>query len=141
MGYLVGDKNFGKSYLMHNFTSITIQMIKLIMSGNAVARDKVKHFLPGKSKETVEFIDEDFESIKANQKVDLLSICVLPEFRGSGIASNLIQEYQKVGALLRREYCVLTVKTNNDRAIAFYKKQGFVIRKRTNEKFSLIKRI
>ena len=139
MGYLVGRQDYSKSYIKHNAIGLTAQMIKLLLSGNKAARDKVKSLV--KKNDDICYLDKSFDRVQANEKVDLLSICVLPAARGSGTANVLIKEFENRGKLLGRDYCVLTVKTNNDRAIRFYEKNGFVLRKKTKDKMSLIKKL
>ena len=57
---------------------------------------------------------------------DLLSICVLPKWQGSGIANELISDYQNSLRNIGRSVCYLTVATENARGIHFYEKNDFV---------------
>lgn len=57
----------------------------------------------------------------------LLSICVLPEYRGSGAAAPLINQFEE-GPAERSIYTYyLSVYKTNDRAKAFYEKMGFQV--------------
>lgn len=53
---------------------------------------------------------------------NLLSICVLPDYKGAGIASRLIDTFQKACAAAGYRCLTLSVLSENSRAIAFYKK-------------------
>ena len=53
---------------------------------------------------------------------NLLSICVLPDYKGAGIASRLIETFQKACAVKGYRRLTLSVLSDNSRAIAFYKK-------------------
>lgn len=61
---------------------------------------------------------------EATQKGDLLSICVLPEFRGKGVADALVQHFEELLRNRNITAYTLSVYTDNIRAISFYKRQG-----------------
>ena len=66
---------------------------------------------------------EDVHEQKAGDKSgSLLSICVLPDFKGTGVAGTLIETFQKVCAAKGYRHLTLSVVSENSRAIAFYKK-------------------
>lgn len=137
MGYLVGNKNLSKRFAWHNALRIIVRMSALLVQGNKMAWSKLRSYVS--SDDNVEYLDNAFDTVQAKQKVDLLSICVIPELRGSGIAQSLISKFEEQGRKLNRDFCVLTVRNENARGIRFYEKQGYVIRKRTKLKLSLIK--
>jgi len=59
---------------------------------------------------------------------ELLSIALLPKFKGSGIGKNLLEHFEK--EVLKRGGKKLTLTTdyyNNDRAVSFYKKCGYEV--------------
>jgi ribosomal protein S18 acetylase RimI-like enzyme len=56
---------------------------------------------------------------------NLLSICVLPDYKGTGIAGKLIRFFQLACTAEGYNYLMLSVTTDNLRAIAFYKKHGW----------------
>ena len=55
----------------------------------------------------------------------LLSICVMPEYQGSGIAGELIEAFQSACAEEGYDRLELSVVSENERAIKFYKKHGW----------------
>jgi len=56
---------------------------------------------------------------------NLLSICVLPGYKGTGVAGKLIESYQLACAAEGYERLTLSVLSENSRAVAFYKKHGW----------------
>jgi len=56
---------------------------------------------------------------------NLLSICVLPDYKGTGVAGKLIESFQLACAAEGYERLTLSVLSENSRAVAFYKKQGW----------------
>ena len=71
----------------------------------------------------------------------MLSICVLPDYRGHGVSENMLHLFE---TLLRKEGVenyTLSVQKQNDRAIAFYRKHGFQDSSETREEYKLIKRL
>lgn len=70
---------------------------------------------------------------------NLLSICVLPDYKGTGVAGGLIRFFQTACATKGYDTIELSVLTENRRAIAFYKKHGWreVGRFRESTKFIL----
>ena len=56
---------------------------------------------------------------------NLLSICVLPDYKGTDIANQLIEAFQKACTAKGYRRLTLSVLSENSRAIAFYKKHGW----------------
>ncbi len=56
---------------------------------------------------------------------NLLSICVLPDYKGTGVAGKLIESYLLACAAEGYERLTLSVLSENSRAVAFYKKHGW----------------
>lgn len=72
-------------------------------------------------------------------QADLLSIGVLPEFRGTSVAEDLVtafEERMKKNGVSRYS---LSVKAENGRARAFYAKQGFQIFSESGDSCELVK--
>ena len=57
-----------------------------------------------------------------NKQGNLLSICVLPEYQGSGAAGELIESFQNACAAQGYKQLTLSVLNENSRAKAFYQK-------------------
>jgi len=56
---------------------------------------------------------------------NLLSICVLPDYKGTGVAGQLIESFQLACKAEGYERVTLSVLKQNSRAAAFYKKHGW----------------
>ena len=80
----------------------------------------------GRKSDSVRILEPEFYHIPPTECGDLLSICVLPKWRGAGIANELISDYQDALRKIGRSVCFLTVATVNSRGIHFYEKNGFV---------------
>lgn len=122
MGYYCDENNCLRKFLKHNFFAICLRMIYLLVTGNKEAWKKL--ITRGKNHNT-DIINEKIKEYGASQKGDLLSICVKSECRGSNVATDLVREFVSVLQKNNREVCVLSVKTENARAIRFYNKMGF----------------
>lgn len=64
---------------------------------------------------------------------ELLSICVLPKWRGHNVAQNLIKQYEELLLEKNITYYSLTVHSDNKRASCFYEKCGFVKKSENKE--------
>jgi ribosomal protein S18 acetylase RimI-like enzyme len=56
---------------------------------------------------------------------NLLSICVLPDCKGTGVAGKLTESFQLACKTEGYERLTLSVVSENSRAVAFYKKHGW----------------
>lgn len=78
MGYYCDYNNYQKNFLKHNFFLIALRMLGLLFSGNKCAWKKCRTLL--KKKNETEIISDKYNQYNVNDKGDLLSICVLPEY-------------------------------------------------------------
>ena len=56
---------------------------------------------------------------------NLLSICILPDYEGTGAAGKLIESFQLACKAEGYKRLTLSVEKENSRAVAFYKKHGW----------------
>jgi ribosomal protein S18 acetylase RimI-like enzyme len=56
---------------------------------------------------------------------NLLSICVLPDYKGTGVAGKLIESFLLACKTEGYERLTLSVLSENSRAVAFYRKHGW----------------
>ncbi|MGB2862922.1 MAG: GNAT family N-acetyltransferase [Sedimentisphaerales bacterium] len=56
---------------------------------------------------------------------NLLSICVLPDCKGTSVAGKLIESFQLACAVEGYQRLTLSALSKNSRAVAFYKKHGW----------------
>lgn len=122
MGYYCEKNDYQIKFLKHNLFRICGRMFVLLVSFNSKAWKKIASFF---TKPKCCIVDETVELTPLVKRGDLLSICVLPEYRGNGSAVELITKYHTILKEHNREICILTVENSNDRGIAFYKKNGY----------------
>lgn len=70
----------------------------------------------------------------------LLSIAVQKNFMGKGIAGELMSEFESTARKYEQQYG-LSVNKYNDRAIRFYKKNGFYCEKEESESLYFLKKL
>lgn len=73
------------------------------------------------------------EVISGSRSFGLVAIGVAPFAEGLKIGTNLLKAYETEATRLNCNFCRLTVKRNNVRAIAFYKKNGWERQSISNE--------
>lgn len=123
MGYYLDKNDYMKKYFRNNFLKISFRSLWLLLSGNKAAWQKISSRF--KKSETFKIVNDDFKFSNENAG-DLLSICVLPEYRGQGAAQLLIEKYQEALKKGGKEVCLLSVALENGRGVHFYEKNGFV---------------
>ena len=93
-----------------------------------VVRTKMLSYLLGKLRpkrgRRSDIVAERSATLPANHG-SLLSICVIPEYRGTESASRLIEAFQDESRRRGYEAIELTVRSVNARAMAFYEKHGW----------------
>ena len=80
-------------------------------------------------------------SAKSPSHVGLVVIGVHPDFRGKGVAEQLAIEFEKRARSFDRSELILSVKTDNARAIGAYKKLGWQIKSEENRTYIMNKHI
>lgn len=136
MGYFCEYNEYQKKFLKHNFFRIFFRCIKLALTGNKAFYKKIF-----KKKSQTYVLNEKISEYKASEKGDLLSICVLPEYRGTGTAQSLMDSFLAQIEDQGRKICLLTVETENLRAVKFYEKNGFTACRRTEKLTTYAKEI
>ena len=134
MGYYMEENNFQSDFLKHNLVRIIMRFLVLLVSGNKIAWKKFFSFLR-KNESDVKVIRSELDDIPLTKKGDLLSICVLPDCRGSGVANQLIHEYERALFDNGRSVCMLSVESDNARGIRFYEKNGYMVYKKYGESY------
>lgn len=77
---------------------------------------------------TTEFGFSNFKKLGFVKKGHMVSVAVLPEFRGKGIGRVIVEESIKGVQVRKCDEFYLEVRCSNNEAIALYEKLGFVIR-------------
>ena len=122
MGYYCEENPYMKRFFKHNLFAAGLRIAGQLLIGNKAAWRKFTSTFSKKA----EFKPLGEEYKTGVQDGDLLSICVLPDTRGSGAAQELISAYEAVLKEHGRKNCILTVAVDNPRAIRFYERNGYV---------------
>lgn len=81
---------------------------------------------PGIAPRLIRALRRPAEAEQATTAACLLSIAVLPDFRGTGVGKRLVDEFSEA---LRREggtaFCLITDRDDNESVNRFYKESGF----------------
>ena len=141
MGYYMDKDDQMQNFLHNNRLRILWKTFLLLLIGNKQAWNKIisrlKH-KPDLSDWTI--VNDKYESIKNEERGDLLSVCVLPEFRGKGYAQGMMNLYLLEMKKACRKLCLLSVKKDNERAKRYYERNGFELyRTRGNVGLTYIK--
>ncbi|MHC4216448.1 MAG: GNAT family N-acetyltransferase [Planctomycetota bacterium] len=141
LGFVAG----GKPGIRDEFLRIAIFRYVHIILWKFLTKSVVRQVLLAelfkklKLKETGEPVSEDQKDKESENSCGLLSICVLPEFRGKRIASKLIDYFKQICISKGYDRITLSALEGNARAIAFYEREGWRSTKKTGKsiKFSL----
>lgn len=131
MGYYLNKNDYMKNYLKHNLIQIVLRTLFLLLIGNGAAWEKLKSRF---TKSGVFSVVNDDIKVVNEETGDLLSICVLPDYRGCGAAQMMIEKYQDVLRKNNKNVCLLTVAIENGRGVRFYERNGFVPYKEVADK-------
>ncbi len=126
MGYYLNKKDQLSRFLKRNAKRLLLKVPVLLLMGDKSTWKKVYQVITN-SREKEDVINPYPEDITKDEISDILSICVLPEYRGLNIASRLLDEFITTSRDKQCKVCLLTVEDNNLRAINFYKKMGFEV--------------
>ena len=132
-GCIVG-RNIQNEYIKKNALRMSLRILILLICFDKTTwrrvMNKIKKPKPPEGRKSVK-----------RGKGDLLSICLLDEYRGCGASVKLIKEFEEGLKKNNINEYVLTVFPYNKRARAFYEKCGFQIYYETVEDVKYIKKI
>lgn len=126
VGYRMSRDNFMKNFIKHNRFRVGLHTLRLLICFDKVAWMKVKRQFIKSARPKFEVINHQYDYIPKDQTADLLSICVLHEYRGKGYARKLIENYLKILKDSGMKLCLLSVANENDSAKGLYEKCGFI---------------
>ena len=126
MGYYMDKDDQMQNFLRNNRMRVLWKTMLLMLTGNKQTWNKmlarIKH-KPSVTDWTI--VNNKYEHILNNQRGDLLSVCVLPDCRGKGYAQGMMEQYLAAMKEHGRKLCLLSVKTENQRARRYYERNGF----------------
>lgn len=127
MGYYMDKDNQMNNFIEKNRSSLLLKTIFLMLIGNKSTWKKVLSRYDKSTKEQWKIVNTSYENILNNERGDLLSICILPEYRGAGVSGKLMATFLEAMKSKGKKICLLSVLSNNDRAINYYEKNGFIL--------------
>lgn len=123
MGYYLDKSDQQSNYIRHNRRRVLTRIICLLLKGDRLAWKKLKLKF---KKPHYEILDHSLDNVPKSDIGDMLSQCVLPDYRGKGCSSLLTKQYLANMKAHGTKYCLLSMKVGNERAIGFFKKNGFI---------------
>ena len=123
MGYYMNKSDQQSNYIRHNRWRVLTRIIWLLLKGDKLAWKKLKIRF---KKPSYKILDHSLDNVPKSDIGDMLSQCVLPEYRGKGCSGLLTDQYLKNMKDHGLKYCLLSMKVGNERAIGFFKKKGFI---------------
>lgn len=143
MGYYMDKEEQMQNFMRHNKLMVIWKTGLLLLFGNKQTWNKVFGRL--KHKPSIDdwiIVNDKYEAIQNNERGDLLSVCVLPDYRGKGYAQEMMEQYLTVMKDRGKKLCLLSVKTDNIRARRYYERNGFELyRTRGDEGLTYLKRL
>lgn len=131
MGYDRENYDITYRFIKQNFIRFALRVAWLLLIGNRAAWKRVANVLVKKPK--VVMLNDEFCTVPDELACELLSVCVVPELRGNGAASMLVDRYLEAIVEKGRKLCVLGVLNDNARAIRFYEKKEFTLFKQIGD--------
>lgn len=139
MGYCMGDPSYMKAFCKKNLLSMGARCLKLLLTGNRQLYGKIRDRF--RKKEGYKIVDIGIHSRAKKDMGDLLSICVLPEYRGSGLAAHMLEQYVDIMRGKGRNVCLLSVDPGNARAVHFYENHCFTLYRTSSKTVTYARRL
>ena len=131
-GY-VFEKDIQNEFIKKNFLRMIFRIMWLLVIFDKMAWKRIKGMI-------IKEKPEDGALPGKPGTGDLLSICVLDDYKGCGAAKQLVENVEQGFLSIGIDEYVLTVFTDNKRARAFYEKCGFNIYYETKKRLSILKK-
>ena len=141
MGYYMDKDDQMSNFLHKNRIKVVIKSVLLLLTGNKHAWNKITARIKHKpSVEDWRIVNNKYEHITNAERGDLLSVCVLPNYRGKRYAQEMMEFYLNQMKDGGRKLCLLSVRQDNSRAIKYYERNGFELyRTRGTEGYTFMK--
>ena len=128
MGYYTGSAA-RNAFVSKNKGRLIRRLLVLCLSLNKVAIKKCFGYLFSRKR----------ASAAPRAEADLLSICVLDEYRGQKVSRRLLEAFEERVIGAGKKDVTLSVYKSNGRAIAFYKKMGYSVCDRDKDEYKMYK--
>lgn len=135
MGYY-NSSHANNRFIKNNRIRLIFRMFILLICFNKLAWSRTKIHLKSLIK------NEKSDTPVFSKKIaDLLSICVIDDYKGQGVSQKLVSLFESELELNEVKYYTLSVLKNNKRAISFYKRIGLKVYTENESKFVMIKHL
>ena len=128
MGYYAGS-GARNAFVSKNKGRLARRLLALCLSLNKVAIKKCFGYVFSRKK----------AAGAPRAEADLLSICVLDEYRGKKVSRRLLEEFEQRVSAAGKKDVTLSVYKSNGRAIAFYKKMGYSVCEKGTDEYKMYK--
>lgn len=128
MGYYAGS-GARNAFVSKNKGRLARRLLALCLSFNKVAIKKCFGYVFSRKK----------AASAPRAEADLLSICVLDEYRGKKVSRRLLEEFEQRVSAAGKKDVTLSVYKSNGRAIAFYKKMGYSVCEKGTDEYKMYK--
>ena len=128
MGYYAGS-GARNAFVSKNKGRLARWLLALCLSLNRVAIKKCFGYVFSRKK----------AASAPRAEADLLSICVLDEYRGKKVSRRLLEEFEQRVSAAGKKDVTLSVYKSNGRAIAFYKKMGYSVCEKGTDEYKMYK--
>lgn len=128
MGYFAGS-GARNAFVSKNKGRLARRLLALCLSLNKVAIKKCFGYVFSRKK----------AAGAPRAEADLLSICVLDEYRGKKVSRRLLEEFEQRVSAAGKKDVTLSVYKSNGRAIAFYKKMGYSVCEKGTDEYKMYK--
>ena len=125
-GYLLKRLYTGHQgrFIRNNRVKVLSRVAWLLLKGDSLAWTRLRQRY---KKPVYKIIDHSFKGLPKTEIGDLVSICVLPEYRGKQFSGELMKRFVQNMRDLGRKVCLVSMHSDNKRAMSFYSKFGFIL--------------
>ena len=121
-GSLLDITGHQQRFLRNNRVKVLSRVLWLLLKGDSLAWTRLRQRY---KKPVYKIIDHSFKGLPKTEIGDLVSICVLPEFRGKQCSGKMMERFVQNMKGLGRKVCLVSMHSDNKRAMTFYSKFGF----------------
>lgn len=124
MGFILPNNNPREILVKKHFWLLVRRMLVLLLKFNKMAWNRVGREIKRLFSKKQSYSPQ----VESMKKACLLSIGVLPEYRGKGVSVELIRMFEQACRDAGVEYYGLSALKENDRGNAFYRKMGLLLK-------------
>lgn len=124
---LIGDKDSFFHYIFSTFIYSIIKFPKAVINKKFISKIFSKNIIKNKS-------------VVNSSSTELMSLGVRTQNRNEGIATKLINEFERIAKSYSSKTLILSVRKDNSNAIGFYLKHGWGINHESDIEFIVLRK-